>query len=179
MKINVLFSLRQWVGSLICYSPLFPFSTQVTVTKKEYLIQLPLVYRWVMTVAPLLNLALPLPPPSSFFIVNYYWSSLGMRGMTRHSMKNYRVLYSLVNWRGLPLRLALGWKYHNSIYTRWFKGRNLRTLRNCSINTPNTFLAEELYLKHYEKWCKMPAKNPSDSQLQVLKRIRVEVSIFA
>ena len=28
--------------------------------------------------------------------------------MTRHSMKNYRVLYSLVDSRGLQLRLALG-----------------------------------------------------------------------
>ena len=35
--------------------------------KKEYLIQLPLVYRWVMTVTPLLTSALPLLPPPSFF----------------------------------------------------------------------------------------------------------------
>ena len=140
VKINVLFSLRQWVGSLICYfPPLFRFRREVTVMKKEYLIQLPLVFRWVMTVTPLLISALPLPPPPSFFIVNSYWSSLGMRGMTRHSMKNYRVLYSLVDWRGLQLRLALEWQYHNRIYTRWFKGRNLGTLRNCSIGTPRYF----------------------------------------
>ena len=123
VKINVLFSLRQWVGSLICYFPP-PFSLlaekrEVTVMKKEYVIQLPLVYCWVMTITPLLTSALPLPSPPSFFIVNYYWSSLGMRAMTRHSMKNYRVLYSLVDWRGLQLRLALGWQYRNSIYTRW------------------------------------------------------------
>ena len=47
------------------------------------------------------------------------------------------------------------------------------------MGTPNTFLAGEPYLKHYDKWFKIAAKNPSDSQLQVLKRIRVEVSIFA
>ena len=35
--------------------------------KKEYRIQLPLVYRWVVTVTPLLTSALPLPPPPSFF----------------------------------------------------------------------------------------------------------------
>ena len=33
--------------------------------------------------------------------------------------------------------------------------------------------------EHYDKWCKIEAENLSDSQLQVLKRIRVEVSIFA
>ena len=76
MKINVLFSLRKLVGSLVCYSPppppsLFPFSREVTVMKKEYLIHLLLVYRWVMAVTPLLTSALPLPPPPPFFIVNY------------------------------------------------------------------------------------------------------------
>ena len=46
--------------------PLFPFSREVTVMKNEYLIQLPLVYRWVMTVTPLLTSALPLPHPHRF-----------------------------------------------------------------------------------------------------------------
>ena len=95
VKIKALFSLRPLVGSLICYSPplLFPFSREVTVMKRDFLIQLPLVYRWVMTVTPLLTSALPLPPPPSFFIVIYYRSSLGMRGMTRHSTKNYLLTY--------------------------------------------------------------------------------------
>ena len=168
-----------WFTYMLPPPPLFPFSREVTVMKKEYLIQLPLVYRWVMTVTLLLTLALPLSPPPPFFIMNYYWSSLGRRGMTRHSTKNYRVLYSLVDWRGLQLRLALGWQYRNSIHTRWFKRRNLGILRNCSVGTPNTFLAGELCLKHYDKWCKIAATNPSNSQLQVFKRIRVEVSIFA
>ena len=56
-----------WFTYMLLPSPLFHFSREVTVMKKEYLIQLPLVYRWVMTVTPLLTSALPLPPPPSFF----------------------------------------------------------------------------------------------------------------
>ena len=159
--------------------PLFPFSREVIVMKKEYLIQLPLAYHWVMTVPPLLTSALPLPLPPSFFHSELLLVFLGKERYDQAFDEELQSSLQLGGLEGASVEVSPGVTVSQQHLHKVIQGEELGDPSELFYRDPQYFLAGELYLKHYNKWCKIAAKNPSDLQLQDLKRIRVEVFIFA